>query len=61
MEHVSIDQRAHEIAMLYLSKKDLLTLSTRQITERYLTSYNDAKRVLEEAKKEEAKKEASSN
>ncbi len=48
MSEVSFEKAAHEIAMMYLSQKDLSTLSTKQITERYLTSYNDALRVLKE-------------
>lgn len=46
MEKISMEKAAHDLAMLYLSAKDLSTLSTKQITERYLTSYNDALRVL---------------
>lgn len=49
MEKPTLETAAHELAMLYLSQKDLSTLSTRQITERYLTSYHDALRVLKAA------------
>lgn len=51
MDKPSVEQVAHDIAMLYLSDKDLSSHSTKQITDRYLTSYHDALKVLQDNEK----------